>query len=153
MFSEVVTQHPWLWTLTWQSAICPAVGLGASFILWRRPVRAHQLLLLAIIAAVLIPALSHVVKHNQWGLFLAKRTVTMHETQPFNAQPDLGTPAVATMSDATVEPAEIVATPSATGASAATGVRWEIAVPLLWLGAAMVLLLRLAVRLFLGWLS
>ena len=75
MTSEILIRHPWLWPLAWQSTLCLAAGLIGSFLLRRHAVRAHQILLLGLIAVALIPVLSHVVKRNQWGLFVAERIV------------------------------------------------------------------------------
>ncbi len=58
MMGEVLSQQSWLWSLAWQSTAVLAVGFGGSLILRHRPVRAHQALLLALTAAVLLPAMS-----------------------------------------------------------------------------------------------
>ena len=149
MISEVLVQHPWLWTLAWQSTICLAAGLAGSILLRRRPARAHQLLLLSLIAAILIPALSHAVKQNQWGLFVAERTVAIREAQPFIVPPDLATAAPTPMSDAAAEPTRPTGSPR-TPAPVDAGFQWDIALPVLWLAVTSALLLRLIVRLLLG---
>ncbi len=150
MISQVLTQHPWLWPLAWQSTACLAAGLAGSILLRRRPVRAHQLLLLSLLAAILIPALSHTVRQNQWGLFVAERTVSIREAQPFFVQTDPATTAPAPVSDTAAEPAGAVVTPSRTVAPATPIFQWQAALPLLWLGATSALLLRLMARLLLG---
>jgi len=150
MMGEQFTQHPWLWPLAWQSTACLAAGLGVSFLLRRRPARAHQLLLLSLTAAILIPVLSSVVRQNQWGLFEAERTVSVHEAQPFIVQANPAAATATPMSDASVEPTDGGTTLSMTSAPATAGIRWETALPLLWLAASTILLLRLAIRLVLG---
>jgi hypothetical protein len=58
MLGEVLSQQCWLWPLAWQSSAVLAVGLGGSLILRHRPVRAHRLLLLALLAAVTVPVVN-----------------------------------------------------------------------------------------------
>jgi beta-lactamase regulating signal transducer with metallopeptidase domain len=127
-----------------------AAGLAASVLLRRRPVRAHQLLLLSLIAAILIPTLSHAVKQNKWGLFVAERTVSIRKTQPFTIQTDPTTAAPAPGSNTPTEPAGAIVTASETAAPATPRFQWQTALPLLWLGATSALLLRLMARLLLG---
>jgi beta-lactamase regulating signal transducer with metallopeptidase domain len=149
MISEVFVQHPWLWPLAWQSTICLAAGLAGSILLRRRPARAHQLLLLSLIAAMLIPTLSHTVRQNQWGLFVAERTVAIRETQPFIAPPDLATATPTPMSNAAAEPSRPTAIPGMP-VPAGGSFQWGSALPLLWLAVTSALLLRLIARLLLG---
>ena len=150
MISQVLTQHPWLWPLAWQSTACLAAGLAGSTLLRRHPARAHQLLLLSLVAAILIPALSHTVRQNQWGLFVAERTVAIREAQPFFVQTDPATAAPAPVNDTTAEPAGAVAAPSRTVTPVTPRFQWQAALPLLWIGATSALLLRLMARLLLG---
>jgi beta-lactamase regulating signal transducer with metallopeptidase domain len=150
MIGEVLAQHPWLWPLAWQSTACLAAGLGASFLLRRRPVRAHQLLLLSLVAAVFVPVMSGVVRQNQWGLFVAEPTVPARQTQSFIVQADPAAATVNPVSDAAVEPTDGGTMLSMPSAPAAAAIRWETALPLLWLAASTILLLRLAMRLVLG---
>jgi beta-lactamase regulating signal transducer with metallopeptidase domain len=76
MSGGVFGQHAWLWMLAWQSTLCLAAGLGGSLILRHRPARAHQALLIGLIAAALIPALSWIVRHHGWGLLLERPALT-----------------------------------------------------------------------------
>jgi beta-lactamase regulating signal transducer with metallopeptidase domain len=150
MMGELFAQHPWLWPLAWQSTTCLAAGLWASFLLRRRPARAHQLLLLSLVAAMLVPVMSGIVRHNQWGLFVAESTVPLRQIQPFIVQADPASATAMPMSDVSVEPSRggtVLPMPSA---PAAGETRWETALPLLWLAASTILLLRLATRLVLG---
>ncbi len=55
--------------LAWQSSALLALGLLAGVALARRPARAHRILLLAMIAAVVAPAAAHVVRVQGWGLW------------------------------------------------------------------------------------
>ena len=58
-----------LWGCVWQSTLFAVIGLAGSFLLKRRPARASQVLFLAIIAAVLLPTMSVLVRHFGLGLF------------------------------------------------------------------------------------
>jgi len=149
MISEIFAEHPWLWPLAWQSTLCLAAGLGGSLLLRRHAVRAHQVLLLALVAAVLIPALSQVVKQNQWGLLVAERAVATPERQSVAAPtdsviPDL--PRAAELSDLPRPTGNLEAAP----APANTRFDWTRAILPAWLALSSVLLLRLAVQFLLG---
>ena len=80
MTGGVLSQHPWLWMLAWQSTVCLAAGLGGSLVLRRRPARAHQTLFIGLIAAAVIPTLSGFVKQHGWGL-LAERPAAAPSAQ------------------------------------------------------------------------
>jgi beta-lactamase regulating signal transducer with metallopeptidase domain len=54
------------------STVALLVGIVLSFCLKRHSARAHQCLLLGMIAAVFMPCLHSTVKHYQWGLLLAE---------------------------------------------------------------------------------
>ena len=71
MISEVFSAETFFWSCLWQSTIFIAAGLLGSFILRHRSARAHQVLLLAIIAAVALPVISLLVKHYELGMFEA----------------------------------------------------------------------------------
>jgi beta-lactamase regulating signal transducer with metallopeptidase domain len=53
----------------WQSGLFLIVGLVASLALRRRPARAHRVLLLAILGAMVTPLGSHLVRRERWGLW------------------------------------------------------------------------------------
>jgi bla regulator protein BlaR1 len=59
-----------LWSCLWQSTLFAVIGLAGSFLLRRRPARASQVLFLTIIAAVLLPVMSVLVRHFELGLFV-----------------------------------------------------------------------------------
>ena len=135
MFAELVAQHPWQWTLAWQSTVCLAAGLGKSYLLRRQAVRAHQVLLLGLVAAVFIPAISQIVKQNQWGLFVAERAVPLRERPTFPSQPEIVTQpsTIATSMRATHHPIEnAIATP----VLETKRFNWAQAAMFLWLAAA-----------------
>jgi beta-lactamase regulating signal transducer with metallopeptidase domain len=56
------------WDLFWQSSLFLAIGLTASLALRVRPARAHRVLLLAMVAALVTPVLSQVIRHGGWGI-------------------------------------------------------------------------------------
>lgn len=80
MISEIFTAESFLWTCLWQSTIFIGAGLLGSFILRHRSARAHQVLLLAIIAAVTVPVISLLVKHYELGMLAAKPAII--QSQP-----------------------------------------------------------------------
>ncbi len=124
MMSEIFAHHPWLWPLAWQSTLCLTAGLGGSFLLRRHAVRAHQVLLLALVAAVLIPALSQVVKWNQWGLLVAERAVAIPQRQAVAAPIDFAIPDRPIAGERTGAPAPIEI-PVVPPAPAATRFDWR----------------------------
>ena len=75
MILELFLEDLSLWTVAWQSTLFAVIGLAGSFLLRRRPARASQVLFLAIIAAVLLPAMSVLVRHYELGLFADKLIV------------------------------------------------------------------------------
>lgn len=143
MISEIMVRQAWLWPLIWQSTTCLAAGLGGSFILRRRAARAHQVLLLALIAAAVIPILNGIVKRNQWGLVVAERTVprvavpapAARISFPVPTPPPTNLP-----TDAATHAAEQL---EGVTASVETRIEWMRIVLSLWLGAGALLLLRL----------
>lgn len=70
MILELFLEDLSLWTVAWQSTLFAVIGLAGSFLLRRRPARASQVLFLAIIAAVLLPAMSVLVRHYGLGLLV-----------------------------------------------------------------------------------
>ena len=69
MIRELFLEDLSLWSVIWQSTLFAVIGLVCSFLLKRRPARASQVLFLAIIAAILLPTMSVLVKHFELGLF------------------------------------------------------------------------------------
>ncbi|HZW34241.1 MAG TPA: carboxypeptidase regulatory-like domain-containing protein, partial [Isosphaeraceae bacterium] len=57
-----------LWDYSWQSTVLLPLGLGGSAALARRPARAHRLLLLAVVAAMVTPLLAQAARRGGWGL-------------------------------------------------------------------------------------
>jgi len=69
MIRELFLKDLSLWGCVWQSTLFAVMGLVGSFLLRRRPARASQVLFLAMIAAVLVPGISVLVKYFELGLF------------------------------------------------------------------------------------
>ena len=81
MTGELFSRNDFLWCCAWQSTICVALGLVVSFVLRSRPARAHRVLLLAIIAAVIVPIMSMLVNHFKLGAFAAQPVATQPEPE------------------------------------------------------------------------
>ena len=75
MTGEMLSVESFVWICLWQSAVLVLAGLAASFLLKRRSSRAHQVLLLSIVAAVIVPVVSTLVKHYELGVFVAEPVV------------------------------------------------------------------------------
>lgn len=68
----IASENAFLWSYLWQSTAFITAGLAISFAFRRRPCRAHHVLLLSIIAAVIVPIGTTSVKHFGLGLFAGK---------------------------------------------------------------------------------
>ncbi len=75
MTGQIFSAESFLWSCLWQSTIFIVAGLLGSFLLRRHSARAHRVLFLAMIAAVIVPAASLLVKHYELGLFVAEPAV------------------------------------------------------------------------------
>jgi len=69
MIRELFLEDLSLWSCLWQSTLFAVIGLLGSFLLRRRPARASQMLFLAMVAAVIVPTMSVLVKHFELGMF------------------------------------------------------------------------------------
>ncbi|MHC4582859.1 MAG: M56 family metallopeptidase [Planctomycetota bacterium] len=74
MIRESLLQDLSLWGCLWQSTAFIALGLAAGYLLRHRPSRAYQVLLIAMMAAAIVPLMSAVVKHYDLGVFAARAT-------------------------------------------------------------------------------
>jgi beta-lactamase regulating signal transducer with metallopeptidase domain len=132
----------------WQSTACAAAGIIGSFILRHRPARAHQVLLLAIIAAVGVPAMSVLVKHLDLGLFSAEPAAVRSEREV--TLPETAYAAAEIIAGDIIEyepPAVKAAQDGLTGAVAAqkTGIPWSRMLSWAWIAASLILAARLGV--------
>ncbi len=80
----MMSENGFLWSCVWQSTVCVLVGLSLSFALRRRPCRAHRVLFLAIVAAVVVPLMSAGVKRFGLGLLKPKSVlvIVQEEIEP-----------------------------------------------------------------------
>lgn len=149
MIGEMFSGHAWLWPLAWQSTARLAVGLGGSFIPRRRPPRAHQLLLLALIAAAVVPAMSRVVTRQQWGLFVAERVTFSFDHRSSAATDDLQAVGQARRSGIADRPTT-AKPPYAPPATTAAGPKLTRLVLVLWTAVNVVLVVRRTIQFLLG---
>lgn len=69
MFEHLRPTDSVVWTIVWQSSSFLALGLAASLALRKRPARAHWVLLSAMLAALVSPALTETGRRLGWGLW------------------------------------------------------------------------------------
>jgi len=151
MIGEILTQHTWLWTLAWQSTTILALGIAISVLLRNRAVRAHQLLLLALVATLAIPGLTSLVKQHQWGLLEARPTAVRTERDAFVLlQPPAATESAPPIA-AEAATASADTGPSLQIAQTASTINWPRIILSIWIGLSAVLLTRMAVRFGLGY--
>jgi len=68
--------------LAWQSTVLLGVGLIAARCLRKRPARAHAVLTASLLAALLTPLVSHVVRSMNWGLLPSDVLLTLGGVPP-----------------------------------------------------------------------
>ena len=78
----IATENAFWWSYLWQSTAFLTAGLAISFVFRRRPCRAHHILLLSIIAAVIVPIATASVKHLGLGLFAGKTVTILQPVEP-----------------------------------------------------------------------
>jgi ankyrin repeat protein/beta-lactamase regulating signal transducer with metallopeptidase domain len=140
MTGELFLQDLSLWDCVWQSTIFLAVGLMAGRRLRHRPSRAYAALLLAMMAAALVPFLSAVIRHGHLGAFVAAPEKSVYVLLP---------PLEPTAQHAAaVRPAPDVSQP-VTGAgrqrspAAPASIPWRVILLSAWLVATLLLVARL----------
>src|SRR4051812_18232301 len=75
------------WDLLWQSCLFLSLGLGASLALRLRPARAHRVLVLAMLGALLTPVLSQAIRRVGWGVLKQPEpAASVAETAPATAR-------------------------------------------------------------------
>ena len=94
MIRELFLENLSLWSCVWQSTLFAVIGLVGSFLLRRRPARACQVLILAMLAAVLVPTMSVLVKHFELGMFEAEPIARQLETRDMSIATLYGASAV-----------------------------------------------------------
>jgi hypothetical protein len=81
MTGGIFSAESFFWSCLWQSTIFLVAGLLGSFLLRHRSARAHRVLFLAMIASVIVPAASLLVKHYELGFFVAEPIVIQPSTE------------------------------------------------------------------------
>jgi beta-lactamase regulating signal transducer with metallopeptidase domain len=149
MIDNLFVGNPWPLLLV-EGTVCLAAGLAASYALRHRPAHAHQVLLTALLAAVLMPGLYLSARHFGFGV-LAPRAASpvweIVEPQPFDTAlaPDKVT------MEGSHEPTPAPGVEPIPAYRATTRCIPWIAVAIgCWLTATVVLLTRLALRFLLG---
>ena len=140
MIREFFLRDLSLWSCVWQSTLFAVFGLATSFFLRRRPARASQILFLAIIAAVLLPTLSVLVRHFELGLFTEEPIVL----QSFTTEIPAETPEILIASQ--IQPA-VLEVPTdftlAENSSRDVKIPWRLIALYGWMIASLILLGRL----------
>jgi len=142
MISELFLRDLSLWAVAWQSTLFAVIGLVGSFLLRRRPARASGVLILAMIAAVLVPAMSVLVRHFHIGVFTTEPAVLPSlvmdvpaEASVVSASPEIQPEAHEAAAD--IEPAADI--------SKHINIPWRMIALYGWMAASLVLLGRLSV--------
>jgi len=148
MTGEIFSAESFLWSCLWQSTIFLTAGLLGSFLLRRHSARAHRVLFLAIIAAVIVPAASILVKQYELGVFVAEPVAVQPQTEDRVIYETTGIVAN--------EPIERRPNPinedlhSAAAVSKASKFPWRSALIYAWIAASLILAARLLVTFVLG---
>jgi len=144
MIREIFLSDSLLWGCVWQSTIFLVVGLVVSFILRHRSSRAHQVLFLAMMAAVIVPIMRILVKHYEMGVFVAEPVVIQSPAEDW---------ATASISAEDIEhkpgPIEEIL-PSTMAVSESAKVPWRSVVLCGWIVASLILAIRLFITFMLG---
>jgi len=151
MTAPQLAQSSFLVNCIWQSTVCIGLGLAGSYLLRHRPARAHQLLLLAIIAAVAVPIMSTVVRDFGWGLLVARPpgSAPLEYTTGLDYdQPNGGVPVES--AHTRLSTFEESAAPAVLSAPKTITIPWLAIGIAGWIGATTILLTRLLVTFALG---
>jgi len=146
MIRELLLKDFSWWSVAWQSTLFAIVGLAGSFLLRRRPARSCQLLFLAVIAAVLVPAMSILVKYFDMGLLAAEPTALEPDTPVQVAVSLYEVPVALPHMDIPDEvPAGIAESVGTKAGSGSINVPWRTIAMYGWMAAAFVLMGRLLI--------
>ncbi|MHC4595535.1 MAG: M56 family metallopeptidase [Planctomycetota bacterium] len=151
MIGELFSQSTLLWNCAWQSTACVVLGLASSYVLRRRPGRAHQVLFLSMIAAVIVPIMSILVKHYELGLFVAEPVVLQSQPQDRPTASNYGAHGIIPVENIEHKPAPIGenSAPVMAGSQSAK-FPWRSVVLSVWITASSILATRLLVTFVLG---
>ncbi len=135
----------------WQSTIFIMVGLVGSFILRHRSSRAHQVLFLAMMAAVIVPIMSILVKHYELGMFVAEPVAIQSRAEDKGRVGNYGAPGIISAENIEHNPGLIEKDlPSALAGSESAEFSWRSLVLGGWIAASLILFARLLVTFVLG---
>jgi len=154
MMGEMVSEYPLWLLLLMQGTACLVLGLVGSYALKRRASRAHQVLVFALLAAVLMPAAYLGVRHFELGVLAAEAPgaiETPRAPQPVAAEVWTEAPEAEAVEPATVA----VETPTPARAPSVDLARalhlpWRVILLTCWAIAMLALATRLALRFILG---
>jgi len=148
MTSEIFSAESFLWSCLWQSTIFLVTGLLASFLLRRHSARAHRVLFLAMIAAVIVPTASLLVKHYELGVFVAEPAIIQPLTENRAIYETTGI-----ISNEAIERSPNPINENLYSAPAVSGTAkfpWRSALLYAWIAASLILAVRLLVTFVLG---
>jgi len=151
MIREIFLSDFPLSSCVWQSTIFLVVGLVSSFILRHRSSRAHQVLFLSMIAAVIVPIMSILVKHYELGVFVAEPVVIQSPAENLGRVGNFGAPGFISAEDIEHKPGLIEKDlPSAVAGSENAEFPWRSVMLYVWIAASLILFARLVVTFVLG---
>jgi len=151
MTGEIFSADSSLWMCVWQSTFFLVTGLLGSFLLRRHSARAHQVVLLAMIAAVIVPAAGALVKHYELGVFAGKSpAIEPQRERSVSVDNHEATGAVAAENVLREPDAFDEVTPSFAFVSRAAKFPWRFAALCGWMAASSILAVRLLVTFILG---
>ncbi len=151
MIRELFLSDFSLSSCVWQSTIFIVVGLVVSFILRLRSARAHQVLFLAMIAAVIVPIMSILVKHYELGLFVAEPVVIQSPAKDWATASDYDPPGVLLAENIEHKPGPIdEILPSTMAVSESAEFPWRSVMLYVWIAASLILAARLLLTFALG---
>ncbi len=151
MIRELFLSDFSLSSCVWQSTIFLVVGLVSSFILRHRSSRAHQVLFLAMIAAVIVPMMSILVKHYELGVFVAEPIAIQSPAEDLTGGSNYGAPGIISAENIEHKPGVIEKDlPSAMAGSEGAKFPWRSIVLSGWIAVSLILFARLLVTFVLG---
>jgi len=148
MTGEIFSAESFLWNCIWQSTIFLAAGLLISYLLRRHSARAHRVLFLSMIVAVILPAVSLLIKHYELGVFVAEPAVI----QPPSESRAIYETTAALLNEVIEHSPTPIIEDSQPVASSPKAVKfpWRSALIYTWITASLILAARLLVTFVLG---
>ncbi|HUU20801.1 MAG TPA: ankyrin repeat domain-containing protein [Sedimentisphaerales bacterium] len=151
MIGEIFLRGFSLSSCIWQSTIFIVAGLVGSFILRHRSSRAHQVLFLAMIAAVIVPIMSILVKHYELGVFVAEPVAIQSPAEDLTRGSNYGAPGIISAENFEHNPGLIEKDlPSAMAGSESAEFPWRSVILYVWIAASLILFARLLITFMLG---